>query len=236
MRINVNEPKYLMLNCKYIVPKLTYESYLIDVINASSFFKEKCPLVEQYKLVAEQSNGENDVYCSTYQLDFKLLVDEDVMRIRNKKMPDIDYSNMSKGFIISNSKKKVSEVPKNNILKDIFECSYDDIKKGVFKNNTIKSLIKNLKKKKNIFMYYPYEFVGYSVPTANFWASELTGIFKEVLKYRDEQCGNVDTFICIKVNQFFLIFEWSNQQFVFRDKVNDILCTNYRDIKTYSVY
>lgn len=50
MRINVNEPKYLMLNCKYIVPKLTYESYLIDVINASSFFKEKCPLVEQYKL------------------------------------------------------------------------------------------------------------------------------------------------------------------------------------------
>lgn len=74
------------------------------------------------------------------------------------------------------------------------------------------------------------------MPTANFGASELTGIFKEVLKYRDEQCGNVDTFICIKVNQFFLIFEWSNQQFVFRDKVNDISCTNYRDIKTYSVY
>lgn len=236
MRINVNEPKYFMVNCKYIIPKLTYESYLIDVINASLFFREKCPLTEHYKLVAEQSNGENDVYCSTYQLDFKLLVDEKVMQIQNKNMPDVDYSNMSKGFVTSNSKKQVSEVPKNDILKDIFECSYDDIKNGVFKNNTIKNLIKNLKKQKNIFMYYPYEFIGNSVPPANFWASELTGVFKEVLKYRDEQCGNVDTFICIKVNQFFLIFEWFNQQFVFRDKVNDILCTNYRDIKAYSVY
>ena len=119
MRINVNEPKYFMLNCKYIVPKLTYEAYLIDVVNASLFFKEKCPLKEHYKLVTEQSNGENDVYCSSYQLDFKLLVDEDVMRIRNKNIPDIDYSNMSKGFIISKSKKEISEVPKNNILKDI---------------------------------------------------------------------------------------------------------------------
>ena len=234
--MNINNPQFFMLNCKYIVPKLTYEAYLIDVINSSLSFRGKCPLMEHYKLVAEQSNGENDVYCSTYQLDFKLLVDEDTMRILAKNRPDVDYSNMSKGFIMSKSKKEVSEVPKNNILKDISECSYDDIKSGVFKNNTIRNLIKNLKKQKNIFMYYPYEFGGNLIPSEHSWASELTGVFKEVLKYRDEQCMDVDTYICIKVNQFFLIFEWSDQQFVFRDKVNEILCINYRDIKMYSIY
>lgn len=139
-------PKYLMLNGKNAFPGLTYEDFLIDVINVSLFFAEKRPFTEHYILVEEQSNGENDVYSSTYQMDFKLLVDADVMKARNRNMPEVDYSQMSKGFIFTKTKENVSEIPVNRILKDIEECKIEDLKGESYKNDTIKSLIKNLKK------------------------------------------------------------------------------------------
>ncbi len=186
MVFNIIEPKYFMLNCKYIVPNLTYESYLIEVINGSTFFRSKCSFMEHYQLVEEQSNGEDDAYTSTYQLDFKLIVDEDVMRERNKNKPEVDYSHMSKGFIFTKTKEKVSEIPENNILIDIMNCRYEEIENGDFQNNTIKSLVKNLGKKKNIFMYYPYEFTCNSMLIVESFENMLTAIFKVLLDYRDK--------------------------------------------------
>lgn len=238
MVLNIIEPKYFMLNCKYIVPKLTYESYLIEVINGSTFFRSKCSFMELYQLVEKQSNGEDDAYTSTYQLDFKLIVDEDVMRARNKNKPEVDYSHMSQGFILTKSKEETSEVPKNNILMDIMNCRHEEIENGNFKKNTIKNLVKNLGKKKNIFMYYPYEFTCNCNPRLKVESFEnmLTSIFKVLLDYRDKNCTEKDTFVCIKADNWFLIFEWVNKKFLFRDKINELLCGNYRDAKTYSVY
>ena len=236
MGFQIIEPKYFMLNCKYIVPEMTYESYLIDVINVSSFFRSKCSFMEHYQLVKEQSNGEADAYTSTYQLDFKLLVDEAVMRERNKNKPEVDYSHMAQGFILTKTKEKTVQIPQNNILNDIMQCKYSDIENGNYPNNTIKNLVKNLGKQKNIFMYYPYEFVGDDLVSLRAFENLLTQIFRELLKYREQTAPDKETFICIKVNKFFLMFEWIKESFVYRDKVNELMCANYRDAKTYSVY
>ena len=47
----VIEPKYFMLNGKNAFPGVTYENFLIDVINCSHFFSEKRPIMEHYRLV-----------------------------------------------------------------------------------------------------------------------------------------------------------------------------------------
>lgn len=236
MVFNVIEPKYFMLNCRYIVPKLTYESYLIEILNGSKFFRAKCSFLEEYRLVEEQSNGEDDAFTSTYQLDFKLLVDEAVMRERSKNKPDVDYSHMAEGFIFTKTKDIASEIPENNILLDIMNCRYEDIDNGIFKNNTIKSLVKNIGKKKNLFLYYPYEFNCKPMPRVELFENMLTVIFKILLDYRDEVCAEKDTFVCIKVNNLFLVFEWVDKKFLFRDRIDELLCANYLDAKLYSVY
>ncbi len=236
MVFNIIEPKYFMLNCKYIVPKLTYESYLIEILNGSKFFRAKCSFMEQYRLVEEQSNGEDDAFTSSYQLDFKLLVDEAVMRERNKNKPDVDYSHMSEGFIFTRTKDKVSEVPENNILLDIMNCRNEEIQNGIFKNNSIKSLVKNIGKNKNLFLYYPYEFNCKLMPRVVLFENMLTAIFKTLLDYRDKICAEKDTFVCIKVNTLFLVFEWVDKKFLFRDTIDEMLCANYLDAKLYSVY
>ena len=81
MYVNMITPKYFMMNCKFIgfaSQPVTYENYLIEVINHSNFFRSKCPFYEQYKLIEDESHGEDDIKCSQFSLDFKLLVDQEM--------------------------------------------------------------------------------------------------------------------------------------------------------------
>ena len=39
-----------------------------------------------------------------------------------------------------------------------------------------------------------------------------------------------------KVNKNFEIYEWHEGELVLREQVNEILLSNYRDLRTYSVY
>lgn len=236
MILGVDKPKFLMLNGKNAFPGITYEHFLIDVINGSLYFAQKRSFTEYYRLVDKQSNGEDDVFSSTYQLDFKLLISEEVMRELNKNMPEIDYSKISQGFIFTKTKERVSDIPQDYILRDIEDSKIEDLRKDKYKNNTIKSLVKNLNKPKNLFMYYPYEYRGVSELMMRGLESQTTDIFKNVLNYRDELDLNKDTFVCFKINDFFAILEWVDKHFILKERVSEFLCVNYRDAKTYSVY
>ncbi|MFI3238916.1 MAG: hypothetical protein R3Y47_12970 [Lachnospiraceae bacterium] len=235
MNVKVIDPKYFMLMCKYIVPQMTYESYLIEVINGSTFFRGKCSFVEQYKPILEQSHGEADAYTSTYQLDFKLLVDEDVMRAYNKNKPKVDYSRQDEGFIFVTTNDNPIEIPQNNILEDIMKCKCECLLENIFPTRTMKNLAKNLSKDKNLFIYYPYEYSSDRVFNEFVFEDLLNVIFREILQFRNSKTIK-DTFVCIKVNNDFLIYEWVDMTFKYRDKVNEILCSNYLDARLYSVY
>ena len=236
MSVKIIEPKFLMLNGKNAFPGVSYEDFLIDILNASRFFREKCPLTEHYKLITEQSNGENDAYCSTYQLDFKLLVDTNIMRERYKNMPEVDYTQMSKGFIFSKTKESVSDIPTNRILNDILECKVEDLRENRYINDTIKKLIKNLKKPKNLFIYYAYEYMGVSKAMMYNFEDSMTQIFENILIYRDELELEKDTYLCFKINEYFVILEWVDRRLIIRDIIDEMLCTNYRDAKRYAIY
>ena len=54
--------------------------------------------------------------------------------------------------------------------------------------------------------------------------------------YWDELMFGKDTFLCLKINDYFEIYEWKKQKFIRVDKVSEYLSANYRDLKTYSVY
>lgn len=234
--MNIIRPKYLMLNGKNAFPNVTYEDFLIDVINFSQYFSSKHSFMEHFVLTTEQSHGEDDAYTSTYQIDFKLLVGSNVMRARNRNMPEVDYSHSSEGFVFTKTKENEEEEPDETILLDIAYLKLDDLRNEVYVNDTIKSVVKNIKKPKNIFMYYPYEFVLDNIMEYKMVISEVLGAFETLLTYRDELSLEKDTFLCLKINAYFEIYEWVDKKFVCRDKVSEYLSANYRDLKAYSVY
>lgn len=234
--IHLTEPKYFALNCKYLTPSMTYEHYLIEILNGSlGFFTQKRTRFEQFKLVEKQDCGEPDAVSSLYSIDFKLLVDQEIMAALNKNRPNIDLSHKKDGLIIFNERQDKVPVPEGNILLDLMELKEGDIKSGQL-SETIRNLLENMTKDKNLFFYYPYEFSSPDDYQGRMFEGVLNRALRVIMDFRTEAQPHKDTFICIKANKWFLIYEWTDKGFLFRDKVNEAQCMNYMDAKSYSIY
>lgn len=234
--LQIIEPKYFMLNCKFIGTGLSYEDYLLEILNWSGFFRNKSQNRSEYKAPKSQDKGEADAYSSEYQIDFKLLVDEEVMCALSKNRPTVNKEHIKKGIIIVNDNPNPSPIPSKNILADIMSITLDEITNNSFSSATAEHFVKNLEKEKNLFLYYPYEYVSDTAYPVKAFANMLTKVFSIPLSYRKQKYPDKDTFVCIKVNEYFLIFEWSDNGFVYRDSVNELLCPAYRDYKLYSFF
>ena len=229
--VSLKGPKYFALNCKYLAPSMTYEHYLIEVLNGSlCFFMQKRTRFEQFQLVEKQDHSEPDAKSSLYSIDFKLLVDQEVMNAMSKNRPSIDHSHEKEGIIIVKEKRDKIPVPQNNPLFDLIDLKESDIEGGNY-SKTVGSLLVNLKKGKNLFFFYPYQFSTQEDVPAQAFEGILNKTLKTVMDYRVKEQPEIDTFICIKANQWFLIYEWTSDGFVFRDKAHEILCGNYMNTK-----
>ena len=234
--VSLQDPKYFALNCKYLAPTMTYEHYLVEVLNGSMvFFAQRRTPFEQFQLVKGQSNAEPDAKSSLYSIDFKLLVDQEVMNALSKNRPSINRSHEKDGFIIVNDKVDKKPVPLNNPLLDLNSLKESDIETGNY-SKTVASLLVNLKKEKNLFIFYPYQFVSKVDVREQAFEVILNKALKVVMEYRVKEQPDWDTFICIKANQWFLIYEWTSEGFIFRDRVHELQCRNYMDTKNYSLY
>lgn len=225
-----------MINCKFIGKGLSYEDYLIEILNWSGFFRNKAGLYSEYRPPESESNGESDAISDGYEVDFKILINQDVMNGLIKNKPTVDKSYISQGIILVNDNPNPTPIVKKNVLYDIMDITSDEIEQNDFKNDTARNFIKNLKKDKNLFLYYPYEFQGDKIYNVNAFARLFTQLFKIPLEYRTQERPDKDTYICIKVNENFLIFEWVENKFICRDIVNELLCSTYRDYKLYSFF
>lgn len=234
--MQIIEPKYFMLNCKYIGIGLSYEDYLLDILNWSRFFREKSDDRSEYVSPKSEDSGEADAISTGYQIDFKLLVDEEVMRGLNKNKPSVNRKYIKQGIIMVNDNPSPTPIPKKNILTDIMQITLEDIANDSYKSNTAKHFIQNLEKNKNLFLYYPYEYISDKAYPINAFATIFTQIFNISLNHRKEKVPDKDTFICVKVNEYFLIFEWVGQAFIYRDRVNELLCSSYRDYQLFSFF
>ena len=236
MVVHLTDPKYFALNCKFIAPTMTYEDYLIEVLNGSlSFFTKKRTPFEQFHLVKKQDHGEPDARSSLYSVDFKLLVDQELMNTLYKNKPEVDYSHLQNGLILVHEKKDKIPAPKNNILFNLMALKENDIDSEEI-SKTVKNLLANLKKAKNLFIYYPYEFSSQTDLPGNAFKSIFDKLMRVIMDYRTREQPTFDTFFCVKANAFFLIYEWTSNGFAFRDQVHETLCGNYRDVKLYSLY
>lgn len=234
--MQIIEPKYFMLNCKYIGVGLSYEDYLLEILNWSRYFRSKSEDKSEYVAPKAEDHGEADAYSTGYQIDFKLLIDEEMMRGLNKNKPTVNKKFIDKGIIMVQDNPAPTPIPKKNILVDIMRISPEEIASDAYTSETAKHFMKNMEKNKNLFLYYPYEHTCQTPYSVKAFACLFTQIFRIPLCHRAQKYPNRDTFLCVKVNENFLIFEWKDQEFVYVDKVNELLCSAYRDYKLFSFF
>ena len=144
--------------------KFIYEDYLLELVNFSGFFKGLTG-GEQFTKIVEQDHGQADVRTSNYELDFKLLVNEEFVNKKLKSLPNRDYSHLQDGYIFLNDKKSGESItqPKANSEFVKFFCKLMNITNEQIvdgekdKNNEFYSIIKMMKKQKNLLFFLPFE-------------------------------------------------------------------------------
>lgn len=145
MRIQLNF-KCTVLNGKALKPGLTYESFLLEVINASLFFYSKRGL-RPFKRPDKEDYGEADAISPDYSIDFKLLVNQDEMNSRSKNRPRVDYSYLDKGFVLVNDNRDAKPIRYDNILIELLNLDSDAYSNQLY-SRSIAALRKNARKRR----------------------------------------------------------------------------------------
>ena len=153
--MQIIEPKYFMLNCKYIGVGLSYEDYLLEILNWSGYFRSKSEDKSEYIAPKTEDHGEADAYSTDYQIDFKLLIDEEMMRGLNKNKPTVDKKFIDKGIIMVQDNPEPTPIPKKNILVDIMRISPEEIASDAYSSETAKHFKKIWKRTKIFFCITP---------------------------------------------------------------------------------
>lgn len=143
--------------------KIDYEEYLTELINNSCYFMSLTSGTK-FKKVLDQSHSEPDVVADNYELDFKLLVNQEFVNAKLKSLPDVDYSNIKSGFICINendtSGQNLTQSESNRLFSQ-FLCRLWCLKEDEIKiienndSNPLYSTIKMLKKEKNLLIFIP---------------------------------------------------------------------------------
>ncbi len=210
------------------------EEYLTDFINASKLVQDKGNDRFRLRDQKEQSQGQNDVYNSFYELDFKLLVDEGYMEGKRLLSPSItEYCPGVTG--ISSSKKSGSQVV-YDILKCFRDKTLDDLKKVEnggqrdSESRVIKRALKKLDVNKNILFFLPYDYSFRNKRTdceniltiVECISKDLQGM----LAYRREKISK-DTFLSFISDKYFVITQ---------EKHNDLIMYDMVDTKVSDLY
>lgn len=198
-----------------------YEKYLIELINDSIYFREKSKF-QVYTRPISESCSECDCNSQSYKMDFKLLDSTTRLRASNELTGGIQK--LFGGVIGYCTPKKVNDsqiaTRLHIALRDYSYIHLKEIHKNKQKLNfgtvefDVKKYVDILSTKKNLFLFFPYEFVlekqypfkiiVYEVNSA------LEYYFKESGKYRKNFLQNYDTYISCVYDDHLLIYEFTN--------------------------
>lgn len=196
-----------------------YEKYLLELVNDTIYFREKSKF-QVFTRPKSESCAECDCNSESYKMDFKLLDSTTRLRASNELTGGIQK--FCEGIIGRCTPKKIGDsqvaIKLYAVLREYNYIQLKEIHEEEQKSNfgTIKYDLKNyvdmLSTKKNLFLFFPYEFflgkqfsfrkVEYEIKTA------LEHDFKESGIYRNKFFSDYDTYISCIYDDNLLIYEF----------------------------
>lgn len=191
-----------------------YEIYIREIINESSYFRNKAG-GEVYVAPVSEDNKEPDAISEKYTVDFKLLVSRTRMEAKRELSPSI--FKLAEGIIGEGPSRRQGEQLGTNICRVIRYLKNEDFydllnkKSKNFIEKDICIYLKSLRVKKNIIYFLPLVF-SYDQEYSEHDAIE--GIQKalyrdlcESMKYREENAVGYDTYVATIYEDRMLFFK-----------------------------
>lgn len=181
-----------------------YEKYLLELVNESIYFREKANF-EAYKAPVSEACGECDCISSSYEMDFKLL--ESTTRLQASKELTGQIQIFFKGAYGKTKPRRPNEQMTVTRLfaslreydcEQLHNCLLKEYKYGTIEND-VKTYVKLLTTKKNLFFLFPYRFSFKTHYNFKYAVDNITLAlgkdFRESNLFRDKYCSEYDTFL-----------------------------------------
>lgn len=206
--------------------KSNYEEYLTELINHSKFVSDYGN--EKFERIKDQSKGQADIKNSIYELDYKLLIDNQT--VRNLKYYSENITIDENGIRTYSASEKEGNWRRyflTNIMKEFDINDFHRIEKSAPRElNEYEILLRNYLDKlsvdKNILYYLPYNFSFENTKMDEVAFGEIAKIFSKDLRgaiaYRAENT-NKDTYLCFLSGENMVFLKYIDE-FVLYDVVN----------------
>lgn len=232
LKIHILPATALINNFVQGIEPYTYEAYLVEVVNATSYFLEKSNY-ELYTHPTKEDHGEWDCVSAGYAMDFKLIASESRLRALNLFSPQIVVEKEFIGYCapkMGPGNKRYRPISAVRIFAALRFLRLDDLKiirrEQTFTEKAhkdIRLLLEILETNKNLFLFFPYNmYFDNEVSFEEGRDIALTGIdrdFHNSLLYRAEVCPHRDTYFCFAYAKHFIISVWQNGALQFLEAV-----------------
>ena len=243
MRAKLLPAPYIIKNFVGGEDNCNYEIYLLELLNSSAWFSAHYP--GGFTKPSSESHGECDAINQIYQIDFKLLASKTALQARSVLSDQVHK--MGQGVIGFG----ISKLPEGKIqatrlfaafrgksLADLY-CIRKDQTKVYGVENDILTTLKMLETKKNLLLFFPYEFTFdqyHNCKEAIKSISEaLTEDFHVAFEYRDSQIqSRYDTFMTCIYEHSFLIFSVKNRVLKLVDTVETEKVSTFLRLSQYT--
>ena len=215
------------------IGKYSYEDYLLEFVNASSFFIEKSK-GHVYRHPDQESGGENDCISDYYELDFKLIDSEKWLQADS--IFSFQYDVPIPGIIMKESPKVKSSDKAYKPLKAtrihaaLREKSLSDLSElrcqrqvDEISEIDIIALLETVEKQKNLFLFFPYKLYFDNNNDINIGRQiaidGISGDFKGLIEYRRINCPDKDTYFAFIYEQEMVILGCYGNSFFFIESI-----------------
>jgi len=219
-----------------------YEKYLLDYVNASVFFRKKSKGIVYVSPLSEEA-GQCDCISESYQMDFKLIASKTSLQARS--ILCVRKTLLAKGVIaIGPPSKENGKIQATRIyaaLRDydlhmLCELRHEAPKKqGV--ENDIFELLKTLETKKNLLLFFPYEFMFDN--NHEFWEglsqiiNALSVDFQSSMQYRNFASNGWETYMAFVFSGNMVFLQEHENSLEYVDHVDLAKSTIYSNLLRY---
>lgn len=225
-------------------PLCNYEFYMVELLNLSKGMRKLHP--KEFVWQGDQAHAECDAYSGDYGIDFKLIASQSRMKASSNFSNQ--YTLIMHGVTIVQENKASALNREKEITATIMhvalrQTSLDDLEKIRYTTrlsqveNDIQVFLKKLETKKNLLLFYPYEFSyqGNIHPEGEIelLTSALQDDFVNAFRYRSKVLPNYDTFLTTVYYNNFLLFRIIDNQLELMDVVSGNDCPTFKHLRSY---
>ena len=225
-------------------PLCNYEFYMVELLNLSKEMRELHP--KEFVWQGDQAHSECDAYSGDYGIDFKLIASQSRMKASSNFSNQ--YTLIMHGVTIVQENKasalnREKEITATVMHVALRQTSLDDLEKIRYSTglsqveNDIQVFLKKLETKKNLLLFYPYEFSyqGNIHPEGEIelLTSALQDDFVNAFRYRSKVLPDFDTFLTTVYYNDFVLFRIIDNQLELMDVVSGNDCPTFKHLRSY---